>query len=167
MTGEAVLEFLDLLAGAGIEVWIDGGWGVDALVGRETRPHADLDVVVRLDRVPDLRRLLESRGFAVSEEELPTRFVMRHPDDRRVDFHTVTFDEGGGGVQIQQDGSSFRYPPEGFRASGSILGRPVPCLTAEVQMLCHTGYDPDETDRHDVKLLHDHFGLSVPTEYSD
>jgi lincosamide nucleotidyltransferase A/C/D/E len=27
------------LEAAGLVVWLDGGWGVDALLGRQTRPH--------------------------------------------------------------------------------------------------------------------------------
>ena len=82
-----------------------------------------------------------------------------------LNFHPVAFDAGGGGVQVLQDGSEFRYPPEGFRGSGSILSREVPCLTPEIQMLCHTGYSPDQTDTHDVALLHERFHLELTPEY--
>ena len=37
MTPQRVLALLDLLEG--LAVWVDGGWGVDALVGRQTREH--------------------------------------------------------------------------------------------------------------------------------
>jgi hypothetical protein len=30
---DGVTEILDRLAARGIEVWVDGGWGVDALLG--------------------------------------------------------------------------------------------------------------------------------------
>jgi hypothetical protein len=39
-----VLGILDQLDGAGLMVWLDGGWGVDALLGRHSRPHQDLDL---------------------------------------------------------------------------------------------------------------------------
>ncbi len=29
-----VLEIVERLGGAGVRVWLDGGWGVDALIGR-------------------------------------------------------------------------------------------------------------------------------------
>ena len=165
MTAANVLEVLDRLASCGVEVWIDGGWGVDALIGRETRPHGDLDVVVALEGVEAIRRALEPLGFSVLEDELPTRFVMRHADDRRVDFHTVSFDAEGGGIQVQQDGSRFRYTPEGLGAAGSVGSRAVRCISPELQLLCHRGYDPDETDRHDVRLLCRRFGLAAPESY--
>ena len=30
----------------GINIWIDGGWGVDALLEEETRAHNDIDLFV-------------------------------------------------------------------------------------------------------------------------
>jgi lincosamide nucleotidyltransferase A/C/D/E len=52
MSAADVLDVTSRLEAAGISFWLDGGWGVDALVGRETRPHSDLDLVVRLDPRP-------------------------------------------------------------------------------------------------------------------
>lgn len=34
------------LSDAGVSCWVVGGWGVDALLGRQSRPHKDLDVLV-------------------------------------------------------------------------------------------------------------------------
>lgn len=41
-----VLEIVRGLSGAGVTVWVDGGWCVDALVGRQLRDHADLDIAI-------------------------------------------------------------------------------------------------------------------------
>lgn len=38
---------LAVLGGAGADVWVGGGWGIDALVGRQTRQHRDLDLMHR------------------------------------------------------------------------------------------------------------------------
>jgi lincosamide nucleotidyltransferase A/C/D/E len=32
---EDVVEVVAFLEGLGVEVWLDGGWGVDALLGRQ------------------------------------------------------------------------------------------------------------------------------------
>src|SRR5258708_7387144 len=40
-------------------VWIDGGWGVDALLGHQTRKHDDLDVAVHHSNLSTLCNLLE------------------------------------------------------------------------------------------------------------
>ena len=44
MTATEAPAVLDILERAGIEVWVDGGWGIDALLGLETRAHRDLDL---------------------------------------------------------------------------------------------------------------------------
>jgi hypothetical protein len=48
MTAPSVIEIVENLEEQGIDVWLDGGWGVDALLERETRTHDDLDLVVEL-----------------------------------------------------------------------------------------------------------------------
>lgn len=166
MRAADVLAILDVLDAAGIAVWLDGGWGVDALVGEETRAHDDLDVVIALGQAGAARAALGAAGFLLAEDESPTRFVLRDPADRRIDFHPVTFDAGGGGVQQLQDGTSFRYPPAGFAGHGRVGGRAVRCLTAEVQVRCHLGYPPDDNDRHDLRLLRDRCGAILPAPYN-
>ena len=160
-----VLHILLELARADVETWIDGGWGVDALLGMETREHEDLDLVIALADSERAQAALTALGFSLREDERPTRFVLGHADGRRVDFHTVVFDAEGGGVQRLQDGRAYRYPPEGFTGEGLIGGRAVRCLTPEVQLECHLGYEPKKTDRHDMRLLAERFGLQLPRAY--
>jgi lincosamide nucleotidyltransferase A/C/D/E len=95
-------------------------------------------------------------------DELPTRCVLRDAEDRRIDVHPVDFDSEGGGTQQQPDGSSFRYPPEGFTGVGEIAGQCVRCLSPEVQLRCHLGYELDANDRQDIRLLCERFGLTTP-----
>jgi len=164
MIAERALEILTTLRSHGVTVSVDGGWGVDALVGRQTRPHEDLDLVVALGDPGAIRSALHPLGFSIAEDHLPVRFVMRDATEAQVDFHTVTFDGKGGGVQPQPGGGSFRYPPEGF-VSGRIAGQEVACISARVQVLCHLGYEPGPKDVHDVLLLCCHFSLTVPSSY--
>ena len=165
MDAQSVLSVVATLQQAGVRVWLDGGWGVDALVGEQTRDHDDLDCVIALSDAPCARQTLASLGFAVSLDELPTRFVMRDESDRRVDFHTVTFDATGSATQQLQDGRLAPYPAEGFAGSGQVAGVNVACLTSSVQLLHHLGYDPDEKDHHDMRLLADRIGINLPAPY--
>jgi len=161
---ETVVDLLQALQASGVDSWVDGGWGVDALLGRQTRPHEDHDLVVALGQVPRIRAVLGSRGFILAEDELPVRFVLSHPQLGHIDFHTVTFDDHGAGLQPQPSGTVFRYPPEGF-VCGCIAGQAVRCISAEVQVLCHLGYEPKEKDVHDVLALHHAFGVTLPATY--
>ncbi len=165
MEAHDVVAIADSLDAAGVPFWIDGGWGVDALVGEQTRAHDDLDLVIELGRSDRAMRVLLGLGFRVMEDERPTRFVVQ-VGDRRVDFHTVSFDEEGGGIQVLQDGRTYRYPAEGFRGTGVIDSRTLPCLTPEVQVECHTGYQPDATDFHDMRVLRERLGVDVPPPFA-
>ena len=165
MTSADVLVILHRLRDAGIEVWLDGGWGVDALLGEQTREHDDLDLVLELARTDSAVAALSVSGFAITMDERPTRLVLQDPTGRQIDIHTVVFDEGGGGVQALPGGRSYRYPPEGFAGKGTVSGQPTPCLTAAVQIECHLGYEPTDKDRRDVALLAECFGLKLPRVY--
>jgi lincosamide nucleotidyltransferase A/C/D/E len=165
MDARSVLRVVTTLQNAGVRVWLDGGWGVDAQVGEQTREHDDLDCVIVLRGAPIARDALAALGFAVSLDELPTRFVVRDQCDRRVDFHTVTFDATGATTQRLQDGTMVPYPSQGFSGFGHIAGVRVACLTAVVQSLHHLGYEPDDKDHHDMGLLADRFGIDLPAPY--
>ena len=47
MTAADAAGILGCLRAARVDVWLEGGWGVDALVGGQTRDHKDLDVIVK------------------------------------------------------------------------------------------------------------------------
>lgn len=165
MSAESVLEVLDALEGAGLTAWLDGGWGVDALVGEQTREHDDLDLVMELGSSERAIVVLGEKDFAMFKDERPCSFVLRDPFDRRVDIHPVLFAEDGGGMQAQPNGIPWRYPPEGFHGEGTVAGRRVRCLTAGVQVECHDGYELDEVDIADMRLLRDRWGVELPSRF--
>ncbi|WP_052851180.1 nucleotidyltransferase domain-containing protein [Streptomyces avicenniae] len=159
-----VLAVLDLLAEADVPAWVDGGWGIDALLGRSTREHADVDLVVPLDRLPTVRDTLAAAGFTtVLRDWLPTALALADGTGRSVDLHPVVDTPGTGAEQILPDGSRFTY---GSPGTGRIGGREVRCADAATQMRAHTGYEPTAKDRRDLALLHAHSGVALPPEYA-
>ncbi|GHO83784.1 nucleotidyltransferase domain-containing protein [Dictyobacter formicarum] len=165
MQAQDVLKIIQTLTAVGIQLWLDGGWGIDALLGKQTREHSDVDLVIRLEQVELARTSLQAVGYALVEDELPTRFVMRHATGLSIDFHPVYFDAQGDGIQQLQDGTPFHYPASGFTGHGMIAGVVVSCVTAEAQLLCHLGYEPGAKDQHDMRLLAASFQLSVPEQF--
>jgi lincosamide nucleotidyltransferase A/C/D/E len=161
MTDGDVGQVLDRLEDAGIEAWVEGGWGVDALVGEQTRAHHDLDLIVRVDDVPRMREILGADGFALVEGAPDSNFVLRDARRCEVDVHPVRFDDDGDGIYRMADGHDWVFPANGFTGTGHVGRRQVRCLTADVQMLCHsTGYEPGATDVHDMRLLNASFGTA-------
>ncbi len=153
-SAENVLAVTDVLDAAGLWRTIDGGWGVDALEGHQTRDHEDLDIVVKLSEVDAVLAALEALGFALDLDLRPTRVVARHADGRWVDLHPLEFDSSGAGWQraANPDGSDCPFLEDGF-SEGTIGGRTIPCLTAALQFAHHQGYEPNDKDRHDLELL--------------
>jgi GrpB-like predicted nucleotidyltransferase (UPF0157 family) len=161
MTAADVLEILDRLDAAGVESWIDGGWGVDALLGHETRPHDDLDFAVRAEDVERLPAVF--REFRhVDEDQMPSAYVLRDPAGRQLDFHPLELDEHGNGWQPQADGSCALWPREALQARGRIGGREVRCTSPEFQIEAHFYEGHDDVDWAAAAALSERFGLALP-----
>jgi lincosamide nucleotidyltransferase A/C/D/E len=135
-------------------LWIAGGWGVDALVGRQTRIHSDLDLAVDVTRMA-LDHLLQALGrhsYLVQADWLPSRVALV-AGARQVDLHPLLFDAQGTGWQANIEGQEpFQYPQDAF-AKGLIDGRLVDCLSVMQQLRFHHGYLPRERDNQDIALL--------------
>jgi len=41
---ESLIAVLNLLEDLNIKYWVDGGWGVDILTGKQNREHRDIDI---------------------------------------------------------------------------------------------------------------------------
>lgn len=163
MTACALVELLQVFDSAGIQIWLDGGWGVDALLQEQTRPRKDVDIVVRVADTTRLQEMLEREGFTLKEGTPPNSFVLADGAGYEVDVHTVEFDEHGNGIYRMQNGEDWTYPSEGFVGVGIVGGRAVRCLSPEVQVLCHAhGYAPVEKDLLDMERLAEHFGVELP-----
>lgn len=163
MTADDVIEFVILLNSNGIDVCIDGGWGVDALLRIQTRPHADLDIAVEHKDVSKIRALLETRNYkdVPRDDTRDCNFVLGDGDGHLIDIHSYTFDSERKII------FGVEYPYDSLTGAGSINGFPVKCITAEWMVKFHSGYKLDESDYHDVKLLCQKFGLELLPEFAE
>lgn len=153
MPADEVLRVVDHLVSCGATYQINGGWGVDALAGRETRPHHDLDVFVDAAAVPELLEWLTGREYETTVDWLPVRVELAGPSGR-VDVHPMSLDEHGDGVQQGLDGDVFLHAAAD-RTVGRIAGREVVVASAERQRRLRTGYAPRPEDLHDLAVLDD------------
>ena len=167
MGSDDVIQVLVALERHDIHVWIDGGWGVDALIGEETRDHLDLDLAVDQRDLPRIEQTLGALGFErdrTVESGLPARLVLRDSRGLQIDLHPLVFDtHGHGWQQLSGSGRAWgRYPAEHLVATGTIAGREVRCLTPELQVRFRMGYEWNERDEHDLTLLASHFEIPLP-----
>src|SRR5689334_20510480 len=135
MTADALIEVLKALDDAGIEAWLDGGWAVDAVLGTQTRPHKDVDIIVQLADLQKLRRNLTNMGFEIRCGGTATNFVFADAAGREIDVHVVVFDGYGNGLYRMANGSDWIYPAAGFTGRGVVNGITVRCLSPEAQVL--------------------------------
>ena len=153
MLADDVSSILAVLRNADVGIWIGGGWGIDALVGRQTRQHRDLDLMHRKSQGPAVVAALADAGFVETLDWRPVRFALTDPHGREVDLHPLIFASDGSAVQASPDPEHpFIYPASCF-VTGTILGSTVPCLSPEQQVYFHQGYEPADHDRHDMAQL--------------
>ncbi|WP_216914773.1 nucleotidyltransferase domain-containing protein [Nocardia noduli] len=161
MEAADVLEIWRELRAVGVEVWIDGGWCVDALLGRQTREHGDLDIAVGRADVGRLCRVLAALGYATEDGEGSTEwnFVMKRDSGASVDIHVFEFDQDGDHVY------GIAYPSDSFTGVGAIEGERVHCMTPERMFQLKTAYPPAAKDLLDVRALSARFGFDPPADY--
>lgn len=133
----------------GDPVWIAGGWGVDALLGRQSREHRDLDVLLPADRLDGALAALAALGCEVETDWLPVRVEVAG-GRLRVDLHPVD-EQPDALVQRVFDGE-LRYPIAQL-TTGRIGDRQVRCIDAGLQRELRRGYEPRDVDLHDLAML--------------
>ena len=159
-------RYLELFDELQITVWLDGGWAVDALLGEQTRSHADLDIAIQKDEVEMLRTALVDCGFAEidTDDRTEWNFVMANDSGLQIDFHVIEIDTSGRGIYGPPEDGLF-YPATSLRATGVVSGRNVRCISAEFQVQSRAGYKLEAKGLADVKALHERYGIPLPAEY--
>lgn len=167
-----VIRIYKRLSTNGIRLWLTGGWGIDDLIGEQTRDHKDLDVLIRLDDVVRTRELLSRDGYGVKElwsenqwvkdadrVEVATAFVLQDPEGREIDAHALRFDDRGDGIPAWNDTEGFIFTEQDLAGEGSIAGFAISCISFEMQLKCHTGYQLPKSQVRDLELLNKKFGV--------
>jgi len=165
MTNEHdVVDLLKAIDEIGVSVWIGGGWGVDALVGFQSRPHDDIDLYMEKANADAFIEMLISKGYREIKMEYTTdsHAVWQSLSDRVVDLHLFEF-EGTNALYFEREA----YPSDILNGKGIIGGIAVQCFNAEAQVLFHQGYKHSEKDVHDVFLLCKTFEVDIPAQYNN
>ena len=176
ISAEDVISIYQRLLDNHIQVWLIGGWGIDALLHEHTRSHKDLDVLMLVDDAGRMCELLGQDGYKFGylwEENLwtedaqgaktATAFVLQDADGRELDAHAMRLDDEGNGIPAWEAEGRILKRQE-LAGEGIIAGVTVPCFTPEMQMACHTGYELPDKQAHDLEQLHEKFGVAYPDE---
>ena len=155
MPADEVVALVDHLESQGITYQINGGWGVDALVGSQTREHSDVDVFVDAEAFEGVEGWLLSRGYAEEQNFLPIAvWYVQVTDDhlKRVDLHPMVLDDEGNGYQSGEKEEYFHHPSSA-RTTGVIAGRTVVVGDRDHLIGLHEGYLPQASDLHNLMEL--------------
>jgi para-aminobenzoate synthetase len=158
---------LDLAAGCGVDLVLDGGWAVDAHLGSQTRRHADVDVVLRWSHLDALVASLEAHGFVPVPrgDTRPWNFVLGDAAGRFVDLHVYRAGPDGAGHYGAPGAEQDVFPAEALAGRGRIGGREVAAIAPQALVGFKSGYAVDADDWHDVELLCAAYGLQIPADY--
>ena len=168
---EGAASLYQRLTANNIQVWLTGGWGIDALLQEQTRPHKDLDIFLLVNDVVRMRDLLGQAGYGLKElwsenswvldsqgTEIPTAFVLQDAEGREVDAHAIRLDERGNGIPAWAE-EELVFTRQDLAREGVIAGVAVRCISPEMQVVCHTGYDLPQEQARDLELLRERLGV--------
>jgi lincosamide nucleotidyltransferase A/C/D/E len=124
MEEKEVLDLYLTLDDMGVRIWIDGGWSVDASLGRQTRRHADLDIAIEYHDLDKFRQYMESIGYKEPgcAEDTQWNFVLWDGERHEVDVHAFRLDENGRLVE------GVEYPEGSLTGIGLIGVYDVRCI---------------------------------------
>ena len=163
------IQIIRFLESKDIPVWLVGGWGIDALLGRQTREHKDLDILLLRDDVVRVNELLKKTGYHLKElwsenrqvidivgNLIDTAYVLHNAEGFEIDVHAFHF-EGDQVIQDWQDSEGFQITRAGLDHKGSIAGVQVHCISAQLQFLFHKGYAMPDYQVEDMRLLNEKY----------
>lgn len=121
---------VDVLSGAHVPVWLFGGWGLDARIGRITRSHGDVEFWVERVHSARSKDALVHEGSTALDTQPPEESCEFILDG--VDFSTAYFDRRADGAFFQPQGrfADWVFPPGSFGDDPGLLdGIPVPTMS--------------------------------------
>jgi lincosamide nucleotidyltransferase A/C/D/E len=163
---EQVVTLIRSFEAADLSFWLDGGWGVDALLGEQTRAHSDLDLAVRYNDLPSFQQVLEAQGYAHARRLEGTNWnlVCQHSSGPSVDLHGFILDEQRNGV-LGDPANGDKYPAGSLDGIGTLGCFTVRCVAAQFVLNFRNSFDPRAVDHHDVEALCTRFSLALPSRF--
>lgn len=152
-----VTRIASWLNAAGVVYQVGGGWAVDALTGRQTRIHCDLDLFIDAAALPRFTEWLVEAGYQEAGNRPPDRMEFVRGSER-VDIRPMRLGTSGDGNQESRDDRQCRHTADSpIRA---YLGS-SPIIVAHPRRLRELKENLPQraADRHDLAMLEQACGL--------
>lgn len=149
---EDLMTIIRILEEANITYWIDGGWGIDVLAGKQTRAHRDIDIDFDARYTEKLLAILADYGYVVDTDWAPVRIELYSEKYGYLDIHPFIINKDGTSKQADLEGGYFEFEADYF-GIGTYEGKVIPCISAKGQKVFHTGYELRKVDRQDLEII--------------
>jgi hypothetical protein len=155
-----IRRVVEVLEAADVSLWLFGGWGLDARLGRITREHDDIEFWVERKQAERSKAILVGAGAVLLPIQPPEESREYTWDD--VPFSTAYFDrQPEGTINLEGRWSDWNLPAESFDADPGILdGHAMPTMSAtgmlamkEQYPMLRNGRPWRDKDRDDIEAL--------------
>lgn len=162
----SVEDAANLMSGVGVKWWIAGGWAIDLFLGRQTRTHHDIDILIRRDDQFAGQDHLADKGLLLYKTQQPglKPWLRGEFIDRPVDDVSCRWSPGTPWVLqlmlLCTDGDqwAFKRDPT-FRGRIGSLGQStsfgIPYMRPHIQLFYKAKRETLDKDQSD-------FNLAVP-----
>lgn len=151
-TKEDLMTVIKILEESSITYWIDGGWGIDILAGKQTRTHRDIDIDFDERYTEKLLKILKDYGYEVYTDWTPVRVELYNENLGYLDIHPFIINEDGTSKQADLEGGWYEFEADYF-GNAVFQGKTIPCISVKGQKIFHTGYELREVDKHDIEII--------------
>jgi len=124
-----------------VRIWLLGGWGIDALLGRISREHHDIDILAEDGSKEALRVAIGQIGGEFADKPMGWRFWK---NDVRVDVTFILCAADGTPISDlkKEDTNVYPWPPGSFpdEHNGRLPGISCRAISWEAQYVAKAGY---------------------------
>ncbi len=169
MSFQDVLDVAMSLQEEGLNFWFAGGWGIDVLVGFQSRDHLDLDIVIEDFRRDGLRvcQVLSRLGYVHRETRvggiwMPSVVALSDWAGRRIELLEIDWERFVGNAGIvanDESGVTADALRQHAFTEAVIFDQKLPCLSRNAQLLFHSHFVLADKQHRDLEILKESAGL--------
>ncbi|PNF88755.1 nucleotidyltransferase domain-containing protein, partial [Klebsiella pneumoniae] len=104
VTEKDLFYILDIFEKMEVTYWLDGGWGIDVLTGKQQREHRDIDIDFDAQHTQKVIQKLEDIGYKIEVDWMPSRMELKHKKYGYLDIHPINLNDDGSITQANPEG---------------------------------------------------------------